>query len=146
MPGQTLADVEDAEVKFVEEVLARHPNLDKPAIMGNCQAGWAAALLCADRPDLVGPLVLNGAPLSYWAGVEGANPMRYKGGLGGGVWMNTFLSDLGNGKFDGPTWFPISSPSIRRTPSGASSTLSTPRLTRKRSATSSSSAGGADFS
>ncbi|NPU84212.1 MAG: DUF3141 domain-containing protein [Syntrophaceae bacterium] len=101
MPGQTLADVEDAEVMFVEEVLARHPNLDKPAIMGNCQAGWAAALLCADRPDLVGPLVLNGAPLSYWAGVEGANPMRYKGGLGGGVWMNTFLSDLGNGKFDG---------------------------------------------
>ncbi len=101
MPGQTLVDVEDAEVKFVEEVLARHPNLDKPAIMGNCQAGWAAALLCADRPDLVGPLVLNGAPLSYWAGVEGANPMRYRGGLGGGVWMNTFLSDLGNGKFDG---------------------------------------------
>lgn len=101
MPGQTLTDVEDAEIKFVEEVLARHPNLDKPAIMGNCQAGWAAALLCADRPDLVGPLVLNGAPLSYWAGVEGANPMRYRGGLGGGVWMNTFLSDLGNGKFDG---------------------------------------------
>jgi pimeloyl-ACP methyl ester carboxylesterase/tellurite resistance protein len=101
MPGQTLADVEDAEVRFVEEVLARHPDLDKPAIMGNCQAGWAAALLCADRPDLVGPLVLNGAPLSYWAGVEGANPMRYRGGLGGGVWMNTFLSDLGNGKFDG---------------------------------------------
>jgi tellurite resistance protein len=27
--------------------------------------------------------------------------MRYRGGLGGGVWMNTFLSDLGNGKFDG---------------------------------------------
>ncbi len=101
MPGQTLTDVEDAEIKFVEEVLTRHPNLDKPAIMGNCQAGWAAALLCADRPDLVGPLVLNGAPLSYWAGVEGANPMRYRGGLGGGVWMNTFLSDLGNGKFDG---------------------------------------------
>ncbi len=101
MPGQTLADVEDAEVRFVEEVLSLHPNLDKPAIMGNCQAGWAAALLCADRPDLVGPLVLNGAPLSYWAGVEGANPMRFRGGLAGGVWVNTFLSDLGNGKFDG---------------------------------------------
>jgi len=101
MPGQTLTDVEDAEVRFVEEVLRRHPNLDKPAIMGNCQAGWAAALLCADRPDLVGPLVLNGAPLSYWAGVEGANPMRYRGGLAGGVWVNTFLSDLGNGRFDG---------------------------------------------
>jgi tellurite resistance protein len=27
--------------------------------------------------------------------------MRYRGGLLGGVWANSFLSDLGNGKFDG---------------------------------------------
>jgi len=101
IPGQTLADVEDAEVRFVEEVVNRHPYADNPAIIGNCQAGWAAALLCADRPDITGPLVLNGAPLSYWAGVEGVNPMRYKGGLVGGIWMNSLLSDLGNGKFDG---------------------------------------------
>lgn len=101
MPGQTLVDVEEAEVRFIEEVVKRHPHTDSPAIIGNCQAGWAAALLCADRPDITGPLVLNGAPLSYWAGVEGANPMRYKGGLAGGVWMNSLLSDLGNGKFDG---------------------------------------------
>jgi pimeloyl-ACP methyl ester carboxylesterase/tellurite resistance protein len=100
-PGQTLADVERAEVKFIEEINKLHPHSDSPVIMGNCQAGWAAALLCADRPDITGPLVLNGAPLSYWAGVEGANPMRYKGGLLGGVWLNMLLSDLGNGKFDG---------------------------------------------
>ena len=100
-PGQTLADVERAEVKFMEEIARLHPYSDTPVIMGNCQAGWAAALLCADRPDITGPLVLNGAPLSYWAGVEGANPMRYKGGLLGGVWINMLLSDLGHGKFDG---------------------------------------------
>jgi pimeloyl-ACP methyl ester carboxylesterase len=100
-PGQTLADVERAEVRFIEEINKLHPYSDSPVIMGNCQAGWAAALLCADRPDITGPLVLNGAPLSYWAGVEGANPMRYKGGLLGGVWLNMLLSDMGNGKFDG---------------------------------------------
>ncbi len=101
MPGQTLSDVEAAEARFIEEIVKLHPYADAPAIMGNCQAGWAAALLCADRPDITGPLILNGAPLSYWAGVEGTNPMRYKGGLNGGSWMVSLLSDLGNGKFDG---------------------------------------------
>lgn len=101
MPGQTLVDVKNAEVKFIEEVVRRHPNSPRPSIIGNCQAGWAAALIAADRPDISGPLVLNGAPLSYWAGIDGTNPMRYRGGLLGGVWINTFLSDLGNGVFDG---------------------------------------------
>jgi len=101
MPGQTLADVRNVQIKFVEEVSKRHPNAPKPAIIGNCQGGWAAALIGAERPDLVGPMVFNGSPLSYWGGVEGVNPMRYLGGLLGGVWINAFLSDLGNGKFDG---------------------------------------------
>lgn len=101
IPGQTLADVEEAMAQFMEKIAELHPHADAPAIMGNCQAGWMAALLCADRPDVTGPLVLNGAPLSYWSGVVGANPMRYKGGLFGGVWINSFLSDLGNGFFDG---------------------------------------------
>jgi pimeloyl-ACP methyl ester carboxylesterase len=100
-PGQTLSDVEKAEIRFVEEVSRRHPNAEKPALIGNCQAGWAVALLGADRPDLTGPLVLNGAPLSYWSGVQGKNPMRYAGGLLGGIWLASFLSDLGNGRFDG---------------------------------------------
>lgn len=101
MPGQTLVDVKNAEVRFIEEVVRRHPKSPSPSIIGNCQAGWAAALVAADRPDISGPLVLNGAPLSYWAGIEGTNPMRYRGGLLGGVWLNSFLSDLGNGVFDG---------------------------------------------
>ncbi len=100
-PGQTLADVQAAEVRFLEEVARRHPDAEKPAVIGNCQAGWAAALIGADRPDVTGPLVFNGSPLSYWGGVEGANPMRYKGGLTGGVWLTSLWSDLGNGKFDG---------------------------------------------
>ncbi len=101
MPDQTLADVKNAEVKFLEEIKKRHPKAPPPAIMGNCQGGWASAVLAASRPDLAGPLVLNGSPLSYWSGVDGKNPMRYKGGLLGGVWMNSFLSDLAGGRFDG---------------------------------------------
>ncbi len=53
------------------------------------------------RPDLVGPLVLPGAPLSYWAGVRGRNPMRYSGGLLGGTWTARLMNDLGGGLFDG---------------------------------------------
>ncbi len=101
IPGQTMADVIEAIEKFIEKVVELHPDADPPAIIGNCQAGWASALACADRPDVAGPLVLNGAPLSYWSGIEGVNPMRYKGGLLGGVWLNSFFSDLGNGVFDG---------------------------------------------
>ena len=101
IPGQTLADVRNAQIKFLEKVRERHPRAPKPAIIGNCQGGWAAALVGAERPDLVGPMVFNGSPLSYWGGVEGVNPMRYLGGLMGGVWINSLLSDLGNGTFDG---------------------------------------------
>jgi tellurite resistance protein/pimeloyl-ACP methyl ester carboxylesterase len=101
MPGQVLADVKNAEIVFLEEIRRRHPQAPKPTVIGNCQGGWAAALVGADRPDLVGPLLLNGSPLSYWSGVGGENPMRYKGGVLGGVWMNSFLGDLGNGLFDG---------------------------------------------
>ena len=100
-PRQTIADVHAAEIRFLEEVASRHPGAPKPAVIGNCQAGWAAALIGADRPDVTGPMVFNGSPLSYWGGVEGANPMRYKGGLCGGVWLTSFWSDLGKGHFDG---------------------------------------------
>ncbi len=101
VPGQTVADVQRTEIRFLEEVARRHANAPKPAVIGNCQAGWATALIGADRPDVVGPMVLNGSPLSYWGGVEGANPMRYKGGLNGGIWSASFWSDVGNGEFDG---------------------------------------------
>jgi hypothetical protein len=49
----------------------------------------------------MGPVILNGAPLSYWSGASGQNPMRYAGGLLGGKWLESFACDLGNGIFDG---------------------------------------------
>ena len=100
IPGQTLLDVADAEAVFAEKVHALHPG-KRPAIIGNCQAGWAVAALAAVRPDIMGPLLLNGAPLSYWAGSDDENPMRYNGGLFGGAWVAAMAADLGGGQFDG---------------------------------------------
>ncbi len=99
-PGQTLADVHHALRRFVEEVARRHPG-KPPVLYGNCQAGWAITLLSADCEGLAGPAVLNGSPLSYWAGESGTNPMRVSGGLLGGAWLAHFMSDLGDGRFDG---------------------------------------------
>ena len=102
MPGQTIGDVARAEAVFLEKVIALHPEADgKPCVVGNCQAGWAIMMLAAIRPELFGPIIIAGSPLSYWAGVRGKNPMRYSGGLLGGSWLTAFASDLGHGKFDG---------------------------------------------
>ena len=91
--------------QFVEAVVDRHPKSPKPALVGNCQGGWATMMLAASRPDITGPVVINGAPMSYWSGSwqggEGENPMRYSGGLLGGSWPALLASDLGNGLFDG---------------------------------------------
>ncbi|WER49163.1 DUF3141 domain-containing protein [Cupriavidus sp. WKF15] len=104
-PGQTLLDVCEAEQQFIRKVRALHPDSEKPAIIGNCQGGWAAMMLAASDPDDTGPIVINGAPMSYWGGAwsegEGDNPMRYSGGLLGGTWLSSLTADLGNGKFDG---------------------------------------------
>lgn len=102
VPGQTIEDVALAEATFLEAVIARHPEADgKPCVVGNCQAGWAVMILAALRPELFGPIILAGSPLSYWAGVKGQNPMRYAGGLLGGSWLTALTSDLGAGTFDG---------------------------------------------
>lgn len=99
---QTIEDIAAAEAVFLERVIELHPeSQEKPCVIGNCQAGWAVMMLAAVRPDLFGPIVIAGAPLSYWAGVHGKNPMRYTGGLLGGSWPTALLSDLGKGKFDG---------------------------------------------
>lgn len=100
VPGQTLADVLHSLRQFVEEVSRRHPG-KPPILYGNCQAGWAVALLSADCQGVVGPAVLNGSPLSYWAGDSGINPMRISGGLLGGAWLTHLMADLGFGRFDG---------------------------------------------
>jgi len=102
VPGQTIEDVCRAEALFIAKVAELHPEADgKPALIGNCQAGWQIMMTSALNPDLVGPLVLAGAPLSYWAGVRGKNPLRYLGGILGGTWMTALAGDLGNGIFDG---------------------------------------------
>jgi pimeloyl-ACP methyl ester carboxylesterase len=102
VPGQTIEDIAKAEATFLERVIALHPAAEgKPAVVGNCQAGWAVMLLAAMRPDLLGPIIVAGSPLSYWAGVRGQNPLRYMGGLLGGSWLAALMGDLGNGKFDG---------------------------------------------
>ena len=100
-PGQTLNDVMRAEAQFVREVSRRHPRAPRPIVIGNCQGGWATMLLAAANPTLTGAVVLNGAPLSYWAGEMGKNPMRYLGGLLGGALPALVYSDLGAGVFDG---------------------------------------------
>ena len=99
--GQTIEDVWNAEAQFIREVASRHPDHGKPVVIANCQAGWQTAIMAATHPDVAGPLLLAGAPLSYWAGVRGKNPMRYLGGMLGGTWLTSLAGDLGGGKFDG---------------------------------------------
>jgi pimeloyl-ACP methyl ester carboxylesterase len=101
-PGQTIESVIEAWAVFLGRVNDLHTGADgKPVVIGNCQAGWALMMLAAKYPNLCGPLIVAGSPMSYWAGVRGANPMRYSGGLLGGSWLTALFSDLGHGKFDG---------------------------------------------
>lgn len=99
-PHQRLVDVLHTLRRFVDEVVTRHPG-KTPILYGNCQGGWVATLVAIHCQGPVGAVVLNGSPLSYWAGASGANPMRLAGGLLGGSWITNFLADLGNGQFDG---------------------------------------------
>lgn len=102
IPGQTIEDVSRAEAVFLQHVIDLHPEAEgKPAVIGNCQAGWAVMMLAAARPELFGPIIIAGSPLSYWAGAPKQNPMRYTGGVLGGTWLTALLGDTGNGKFDG---------------------------------------------
>lgn len=100
--GQTLFTVMHAEALFLETVMARHPQCNaKPVVIGNCQAGWAMMALNATRPELFGPLMVMGAPMSYWAGSATLNPMRYAGATLGGSWLSSLTADLGADRFDG---------------------------------------------
>ena len=77
IPDQTIEDVWNAEAEFVREVAKKHSEGGKPVVIGNCQAGWQTAIMAATHPEVPGPLLLAGAPLSYWAGVRGKNPLRW---------------------------------------------------------------------
>ena len=101
VPGQTVEDVCRTEARFLEEVIARHPEAEgKPVVVANCQAGWQMMMTAALRPELTGPIMLVGSPLSYWGGVRGKNPLRYLGGLLGGTWLTTLAGDMGAGRFE----------------------------------------------
>jgi hypothetical protein len=100
-PGQQFLDVVEGQVKFFERVVELHPDAPRPFAIGNCQAGYQTLMVAMLRPDLFGPCLVAGSPMSYWQGVHGKDPMRYAGGLLGGSWLTEMTSDLGNGKFDG---------------------------------------------
>ncbi|MGO9461470.1 MAG: DUF3141 domain-containing protein, partial [Rhodomicrobium sp.] len=101
VPAQRFLDVVEGQVKFFEEVVRRHPAAPKPMAIGNCQAGYQTLMVAMLRPDLFGPCLIVGSPMSYWQGVRGKNPMRYSGGLFGGSWLTALTSDLGAERFDG---------------------------------------------
>ena len=102
-PGQQFLDVVEGQVTFFERVVELHPDSPRPFAIGNCQAGYQTLMVAMLRPDLFGPCLVAGSPMSYWQGVRGKDPMRYAGGLLGGSWLTAMTSDLGCGKFDG-TW------------------------------------------
>lgn len=97
--GQTVEDVMRGLAQFVRHVGTLHAGTHgKPAVIGNCQAGWQVMMAASLWPEIFGPIILAGSPLSYWAG---DNPMRYAGGLTGGSWLTALTSDLNAGRFDG---------------------------------------------
>ena len=121
--------------RFVEEVAELHPGAEgKPCLIGNCQAGWQIMIMSAIHPELAGPIMLAGSPLSYWAGVRGKNPMRYLGGLLGGTWMTSLAGDVGNGKFDGANLVANFEGLTRIIRTGTSSITYIQRSTRRRTA------------
>lgn len=99
--GQEFLDVVEGQIKFFERVVDHHPDAPRPFAIGNCQAGYQVLMTAMLRPELFGPSLVVGAPMSFWQGVRGGSPMRYEGGLLGGSWLTELVSDLGNGKFDG---------------------------------------------
>src|SRR5690625_6025706 len=91
-----------AQAAFMEKVLELHPCREgKPAVIGNCQAGWQILMTAAIRPELFGPIIVAGAPQSSLAGWGGRDPMRYSGGVLGGSWLTGMQRDMGAGRFDG---------------------------------------------
>lgn len=101
-PGQTVEDVVESEIAFLRYIGELHADTtEKPMVVGNCQAGWQVMMAAALEPDLFGPILIAGAPLSYWAGERGKAPMRYTGGMTGGSWVTELTNDMGNGLFDG---------------------------------------------
>ena len=59
-----------AEAHFLETVLERHPHAEgKPAVIGNCQAGWALMMLAAAYPDLAGEVRVTAPSVDLARGI-----------------------------------------------------------------------------
>lgn len=99
--GQTYEDIIHGQLAFYEYVAKHHPHSPKMCAIGNCAAGYLTMFSAMQHPEIFGPILIAGSPLSYWNGERGRYPMRYKGGLVGGSWINSFFGDIGGGKFDG---------------------------------------------
>jgi hypothetical protein len=82
MPGQTIEDIARAEAIFLEKVIDLHPDAEgEPCVIRQLPGGmgdhdpWQRSGRVVRSVDR-----MRDAPLSYWAGVRGKNPMRYSGG------------------------------------------------------------------
>ena len=148
VPGQTIEDISRAEATFLERVIALHPEAEgKPAVIGNCQAGWAVMMVAAMRPELFGPIIVAGSPLSYWAGVQRAEPHALHRGLAG--WDLAHRSDGRPRKRQvrrRVARHEFREPQSVQYASGRSSTTFIPRSTARHRAISNSSNGGARMS
>lgn len=100
LEGQTMGAVVQTLARFIDLVARHHPG-NEPIVYGNCQGGWAVTMALSHCNHRAGLAVLNGSPLSYWAGEPDVNPMRLSGAFTGGAWSVHWLADLGAGHFDG---------------------------------------------
>jgi hypothetical protein len=142
--GQTLADVMNAEARFLEEVIARHPKASaKPVVIGNCQAGWAISMLAAVRPELFGPLMVVGAPLSTGPAAPSSTPCATAAPRWAAPGWPHDVRPQPVAALTARTWSRTSRSSTRPTRCGAATTSCGRRWTPRPSAFWSSSAGGA---
>lgn len=146
-PGQTILDVSAAETKFLETVVKRHPDSPKPTIYGNCQGGWASMMIAANDPEMVGPIVINGAPMSYWSGSwsgEKAKTRCVTAAVSSAApGCRSLQATWATASLTAPTSWRTSRTSTPRTPSGTSITISGRTSTPSASVSLSSRSGGA---
>ena len=101
--GQRIEDVARAHTIFLEKVAELHPDaLGKPSC-SDLPGRLAAMMAACMRPDVVGPMVIAGAPLSYSAGSAARTPSLYRRSFCG-TWLDRMMSDIGNGSSTPPGW------------------------------------------
>jgi hypothetical protein len=102
-PGQQFVDVVEGQVKFFERVVELHPDAPRPFAIGNCRAGYQTLMVAMLRPDLFGPCLMAGSPMSYWQGVPSASQSP------GSRWQSTILTSRCKRRSrarSSPAWMP----------------------------------------